>query len=94
MTVKYNSDSIYRNTQIIDNRYLDVMSPVIDDIDAYDTYSLKIEMRYNNRPDLLAYDLFSNAKLWWVFAEFNQDILRDPIMDFKAGTTIEVPHKF
>lgn len=94
MTVKYNSDSIYRNTDIVNNKYLDVMDPVITDISVYDTYDLKIDAKYNNRPDLLAHDLFANAKLWWVFAEFNQDILKDPIIDFKSGITISVPHKF
>ena len=38
--------------------------------------------------------LYGNAKLWWVFATINQDILNDPITDFEAGLTIQVPLRF
>ena len=78
-----NSDSLYRNTQIIDNKYLDILDPVIDSTN-----------KYNNRPDLLANELYGNSKLWWVFAEFNPDTLNDPIVDFVAGLKIKVPTSF
>tara|TARA_B110000503_G_scaffold58602_1_gene93743 strand:- start:4047 stop:4334 length:288 start_codon:yes stop_codon:yes gene_type:complete len=94
MTIQYDTDSIYKNTNIVDNKYLDIMEPIIGDISAYDVYSVTLTAKYNERPDMLAYDLFSNSNLWWVFAEFNQDILKDPIMDFKSGLTIQVPLNF
>ena len=94
MTIQYDTDSIYKNTNIVDNKYLDIMEPIIGDISAYDVYSVTLIAKYNERPDMLAYDLFSNSNLWWVFAEFNQDILKDPIMDFKSGLTIQVPLNF
>lgn len=50
-----------------------------------------IESKYDERPDLLAYDLFGDSRLWWVFSLFNMDVLIDPIGDFKSGTTITVP---
>ena len=51
----------------------------------------KITNEYNLRPDLLAYKLYGNPGLWWIFAVLNMDILKDPIWDFKAGTVIAVP---
>lgn len=50
-----------------------------------------IESQYTHRPDLLAYDYYGTPKLWWVFAQRNMDIIKDPIFDMKAGTTIFLP---
>ena len=52
-----------------------------------------IENQYENRPDLLAYDLYGNAKLWWVFIQRNMSVLKDPIYDFKPGVSIYLPKK-
>ena len=52
-----------------------------------------IENQYRHRPDLLAFDLYQDAKLWWVFAQRNRSILKDPIYDFSPGTTIFCPAK-
>lgn len=50
-----------------------------------------IEPQYTHRPDLLAYDLYKDPKLWWVFAQRNMDIIKDPIYDFLPGTQIFLP---
>lgn len=50
-----------------------------------------IELKYNHRPDLLAYDLYGNPSYWWVFCNRNPNIIRDPIWDFEAGKAIIVP---
>ena len=50
-----------------------------------------IESRYENRPDLLAHELYGTVKLWWVFALRNPDVLVDPINDFVEGTVIQLP---
>lgn len=50
-----------------------------------------IEPQYTHRPDLLAYDLYDDPKLWWVFAQRNMDIIKDPIFDFVPGTQIYLP---
>jgi hypothetical protein len=42
---------------------------------------------------LLAYDLYTNSGLWWVFKARNPNVLDDPIFDFKAGTKIYIPKK-
>lgn len=46
---------------------------------------------YDERPDLLAHQLYGNSRLWWVFALRNPDVIKDPIRDFKAGTEIMLP---
>jgi hypothetical protein len=46
---------------------------------------------YNLRPDLLAYDLYSDSKLWWVFAQRNPNTLKDPLFDFVPGISIFIP---
>ena len=52
-----------------------------------------IENQYRHRPDLLAFDLYGTAKLWWVFAQRNMDVIKDPIYDFEPGVAILVPKK-
>lgn len=94
MSTEYRSDSVYRTTEIKNNRYLDVLESPIDDINNYNTLTIIIKNKYQYRPDMLAYELYGNAKLWWVFAMFNQDKLNDPIMDFVGGLEIQVPEKF
>ena len=70
--------------------YLDINElPVIPKSLADDTYT--IEPRYENRPDLLAYELYGTANLWWVFSLRNPDLLVDPLEDFTAGKVIRVP---
>jgi hypothetical protein len=52
-----------------------------------------IDTIYKYRPDMLAYDLYSDSKLWWVFAVRNPNVLKDPIFDFFPGQTIYIPKK-
>lgn len=52
-----------------------------------------IESQYDNRPDLLSYDLYGTPKLWWVFAQRNMSIIKDPIYDFAVGTHIYIPKR-
>jgi hypothetical protein len=58
-----------------------------------DDFKYVIESQYRFRPDLLAYDLYGNPKLWWVFVQRNMSVLRDPIYDFEIGTVIYLPKK-
>jgi len=91
---RYRTDSVYRNTELVNSKYLDVLS--IDNIDVENTTTktITLEPKHNERPDLLAYELYGNSKLWWAFALFNQDTLQDPIIDFKSGLSIIVPVRF
>lgn len=58
-----------------------------------DDYRYVIENQYRHRPDLLSYDLYGDAKLWWVFVQRNMSVLRDPIYDFVPGAIIFLPKK-
>jgi hypothetical protein len=58
-----------------------------------DDFRYVIENQYKHRPDLLAYDLYGNAKLWWVFVQRNMSVIKDPIYDFEPGVTIFLPKK-
>jgi hypothetical protein len=83
--------SPYAKTPIVDD-YRDIISmPIIgkDDNDEYYT----IESKFDRRPDLLAYHLYGNTRLWWVFAKRNMNEIKDPIKDFRAGTTIRLPSR-
>lgn len=94
METEYRRDSLYKSTDINDNKYLDIWKPSVADIKSIATRTYTIEPRYNQRPDMLANELYGNSKLWWAFALINQDKLIDPIMDFTSGLSIEVPLRF
>lgn len=50
-----------------------------------------VNQTYQYRPDLLAFDMYDNAGLWWVFYQRNPNTLTRPPLDFVSGTTIYVP---
>ena len=56
-----------------------------------DDLTFTINTTYQYRPDLLAFDLYGNAGLWWVFYQRNPNTLTAPPMDFKVGTLIYLP---
>ena len=53
--------------------------------------SITIDKRTEYRPDLLAYDLYEDSNLWWIFPLRNPDLLRDPVNDMTARLEIKVP---
>ena len=87
----YTVSSPWATTQQ-NNLYLELLDirpvPAEDDDFLY-----IIENHYKHRPDLLAYDLYGNTKLWWVFVQRNMSILKDPIYDFEPGVSIYIPKK-
>jgi len=89
MPAVYSSSSPWYNTPIIRDQ-LSILS--IRPVSAEsDDYLYTIESQYAYRPDLLAFDLYQDHKLWWVFTQRNLDVLQDPIFDFVAGTQIYIP---
>ncbi len=52
--------------------------------------SLELGMRYNMRPDLLAYDLYGKSTLGWFVLQYNY--ISD-VTDFVAGLQLIVPTK-
>ena len=80
----------YGKTTINTAGYLDIFVPVPVPV-AGDDILYEIIPAYTYRPDLLANDLYGKKELWWVFAQRNPDILKDPVFDFLAGTKIYLP---
>lgn len=58
-----------------------------------DDQQFTINQTYNLRPDLLAYDLYGDGALWWVFAQRNPNTILNPLGDFVTGKTIYLPRK-
>lgn len=86
----YGATSPYNLTDIVNGKYLDVMTnrpiPMLNS-DIY----WEITTVYEYRPDMLAYDLYNDPKLWWVFAQRNPNRLKDPYFDFVTGLGIYIP---
>jgi len=77
-------------TTIVTGSYLDLLS--LRDIPSQsDDILFTVTQQYSNRPDLLAYDLYSDANLWWVFAVRNKSIIKDPVFDMIPGQKIYLP---
>lgn len=91
MSAEYSKTSPYATTLVFGN-YLDILEH--RKITKHpDDVLYEIDSVYKYRPDLLAYDLYSDATLWWVFAVRNPNVIKDPIFDFYPGVTIYVPKK-
>ena len=58
---------------------------------AADDILFTINTTFQYRPDLLAYDLYGDAGLWWVFYQRNPNTLTAPPMDFEAGAVSYLP---
>jgi hypothetical protein len=56
-----------------------------------DDLTFVINTTYQYRPDMLAYDLYQNAALWWVFYQRNPNTLTAPPLDFLVGVQIFLP---
>ncbi len=86
----YPPTSPYYTTSIVNGKYLDIMNNRPIPASPSDVY-WTITLAYQYRPDMLAYDLYSDSKLWWVFAQRNPNKLKDPYFDFVAGESIYIP---
>jgi hypothetical protein len=85
----YQNTSPYYSTSI-SNGYLDVINWRTVPAEA-DDILFTITKSYEFRPDLLAYDLYQNVDLWWVFSVRNPTILQDPVFDMVPGVQIYLP---
>ena len=85
----YKPSSPYFETQYNEN-YLDIMTNRPIPKQADDQY-IELNQAYQYRPDLLALDLYEDSALWWVFAQRNPNVIKDPVWDFRAGIKIFLP---
>ena len=86
---RYSDTSPYGNTPIVNEESLDILVPRSIPISQYDLPYV-IEPQFHQRPDLASNVIYKTPKLWWVFAQRNFDVLKDPVFDFKAGTEIMI----
>ena len=86
----YKIDSPYYATTATSAGYLSVMT-YRDLPYQSDDILFTVTKEYQYRPDLLAYDLYKNPNLWWVFAMRNLSTIKDPVYDLIAGTQIYLP---
>lgn len=91
MPANYSKSSPYYNTGTF-GPFLDILEyraipKIANDVEY------RIDAMYKYRPDMLAYDLYGDSKLWWVFTSRNPNVLKDPIFDFVPGQIIYIPTK-
>jgi hypothetical protein len=87
----YKKNSPYYNTDL-GKGYLDVATfRNIPSVKGDVLFTVTNE--YEHRPDLLAFDLYNDPGLWWVFAVRNKSIIKDPIYDLVAGIEIYLPQE-
>ena len=89
--IQYSKTSPYSKTDFYNN-YLDVWT-AIQIPKLADDVVYTIPEVYRCKPNLLAFDLYQDARLWWVFAVRNPNTFRDPIFDFIPGISIYIPKK-
>lgn len=89
--VTYAASSPYFQTQkfgiFLDSMVNRPITKLADDV------LYEIDKVYEYRPDMLAFDLYGDSRLWWVFAQRNPNVIKDPLFDFRAGVRIYVPKK-
>ena len=91
MAARYSQSSPYKKTGYFENA-LDVLVPRTITKEA-DDIVFEINNIYALRPDKLAYDLYGDSGLWWVFSARNPNVIEDPIFDFQIGKRIYLPKK-
>ena len=89
MSSSYTKLSPYYTTPL-NGSYLDIVT-FRQVASETDDVRFTVTSQYEFRPDLLAYDLYGDVNLWWVFSVRNKDKVKDPIYDLFAGQIIYLP---
>ena len=87
----FDSRSIYKKTSS-DDFFLGYYEPIDIPYDTSDYY-VEIPTKYDLKPGLMAYDLYGDPQLLWVFSIMNRETINDPLFDFRAGKIIRIPTK-
>ena len=91
MEVKYKQTSNYSITPM-NKKFLELYEPALTEATLSEESRLMIiQPKYDRRPDLLAFDLYGNPRLWWIFVHYKRNTIKDPIRDFTSGKKIQVP---
>lgn len=87
----YPATSPYYDTGVFNGKFLDFMVNRPIPQQPSDVLYV-IPAVYQYRPDMLAFDLYNDSRLWWVFAARNPNRLGDdPYFNFKTGVEIYIP---
>lgn len=92
MAIEYSNFSQYKDTPVYAGNFLDLYEPRPFPRLQSDTTFIITEV-YKNKPHLLAFDLYGDSRLWWVFSVRNPNLLKDPVFDFIPGRVIYIPKK-
>ena len=85
----YNRTSPYYSTDD-SNGYLDVI--LFRNLpEQSDDILFEVTKSFEHRPDLLAFELYDDVGLWWVFAVRNKNKIKDPVFDMISGLKIYLP---
>lgn len=87
--ISYKNTSPYYTTSMTSG-YLDVID-FRNLPEETDDILFEVTKNYEYRPDLLAYDLYKDVGLWWVFSVRNKSVIKDPVFDLEAGVKIYLP---
>lgn len=85
------NESLYSSTYQYDG-FLSYYNPIDIPFDETDYY-ITVSPEYENKPGKLAYDMYGDARLLWVFRYFNNNKIEDMIFDLKPGMNLLVPTK-
>lgn len=92
MVSYFSNTSFYKKTSF-GNVFRGHYKPIILKKDSRTDIDLVITQKYHQRPGKLAFDLYGDPRLNWVFAAYNKNIIIDPIYDLVDGLKIKVPEK-
>lgn len=87
-TPVYKIESPFRSTPVVGNFMAYYIHRRIDPQDN-DIQATLDNQRYVERPDLLAFDLYQDSDLWWVFGVRNG--FEDPVYDLQLGVEMYIP---
>jgi hypothetical protein len=87
----YPATSPYYLTDVTNEKFLDFMNNRSIPAQPSDIF-YTLPLVYEYRPDTLAYDLYNDSRLWWVFSSRNPNVLGpDPYFNFKTGVQFYLP---
>jgi len=88
--MSYLSQSFFRNTQTTNN-IRDYLVPINLSKDPRTDKEFIITKDFENRPGLLAQELYGSPRYNWVFAYYNRSLIKDSLVDMVEGLTIIIP---
>lgn len=88
----FNNSSRYVNTVVEDNRsdqqFLPLRPRLNLEAKENDIF-FQVTKELEKRPDLISFDIYGTADLWWVIYEFNE--INDPFFDLTQGQILRMP---